>query len=144
MKRFKFRLQRVLDFKTTEKRETERELAQRNHELHSAEIRLEAIRKAQDLARLEAETTAAELILHGSYQARLREALVEQRLMVLDAARAVEEARDAYTAKAIETETLENVKDRRQTEHKEELEREKRKVVDQIVVQRHRLRKNAI
>jgi len=145
MKRFKFRLQRVLDFKTTLKKESERELARRNGELHSAERRAEEILEEQDKAKLESQgtVTAAELLLHGNYQARLREVLIEQRLMVLQAARAVEDARDAYLEKAIETETLENVKEQRHTEHKEEAQREVRKEVDEMVVQRYRFRKNS-
>lgn len=144
MKRFKFRLQKVLDYRHTEKRDRERELAQRNHELHTAEERLEEIIRASEKAVLPTEgiMTMGEVLLHGSYHQRLRESLEEQRLLIIEAARAVDCAREAYIEKASETGALENVKANRLEEFKQERLRQERKAIDELVVQRHRLRKD--
>jgi len=143
MKRFRFRLQRILDFRTTEKKERESELAQKNYELRTAEEIREEILHAQDNTKAphEQEATMAEFLLQGRYQERLMEALVQQRLMIIEAANAVDEARQAYVDKAVETKTLETLKDKRFEEFRGEAQKHARKSVDEIVVQRYRLTK---
>ncbi|MCB0360474.1 MAG: flagellar export protein FliJ [Bdellovibrionales bacterium] len=143
MKRFRFRLQKVLDYRATVKREKENELAQKNYELRTAEEILDQIIDEQDSHSL-AETTVtsmAELSLTGEYQARLRDALENQRLLILDAASAVEDARNAYIEKAIEKEILEELRSKRHEEFREEERKRERKEIDELVVQRHRLGK---
>lgn len=142
-KRFRFRLQRILQFREAEKTERARQLADRNRELFDANARLDDILRAQEEANPpeEQSSTMAEFLLQGDYQARLREALVEQRLMVLDAARAVDEAREAYIEKSRETESLERVKSKRREMFEEERRHEERKEQDNLTVQRYRLRK---
>lgn len=144
MKRFQFRLQRVLNFRTSEKKERERELALKNGELKSAEQKLNGIVQAQDKATVTEEglQTMAELHLSGDYQALLREALVNQRLLVIEASEAVDAARDAYIQKAIEAETLATLRERKMEDHRAENKRLDRKQLDEIAVQRHRYNKN--
>ena len=138
MKRFKFRLQRVLDYRTALKKEQERLLAERNHSLRTAEGIVQEILNAQENSPAPAETqTMAEMALIGAYQQRLTEELLEQRILVLEAAKAVEEAREAYIERAVEAESLERLKSRNLEEHKEEQHRSDRKQVNEIVVQRH-------
>ncbi|MCB0336997.1 MAG: flagellar export protein FliJ [Bdellovibrionales bacterium] len=143
MKKFKFRLQRVLDYRNSVKKEKERELAQRNAELHAAEERRDSIMDEQDNVSLpmEGEITMAELQLTKDYQAYLHESLIHQRLLVLEAAGAVEAARDAYIEKAIEAETLETLRKKKVDEHKAERRREERKQLNDLTVQRHRFTK---
>lgn len=143
MKKFRFRLQRVLDYRTSLKKEKERELAVKNAELHAAEERKESILKEQDGIMLpaEGEITMAELQLTKDYQAYLQESLVHQRLLVLEAAGAVELARDAYIEKAVEAETLETLKAKKLAEHTVERRREERKELNDLTVQRHRFTK---
>ena len=143
MKKFKFRLQRVLDYRNSVKKEKERELAQRNAELHAAEERRNSIMEEQDNVSLpmEGEITMAELQLTKDYQAYLHESLIYQRLLVLEAAGAVEAARDAYIEKAIEAETLETLRKKKVEEHKTERRREERKQLNDLTVQRHRFTK---
>ena len=143
MKKFKFRLQRVLDYRNSVKKEKERELAQRNAELHAAEERRDSIMEEQDNVSLpmEGEITMAELQLTKDYQAYLHESLIYQRLLVLEAAGAVEAARDAYIEKAIEAETLETLRKKKVEEHKTERRREERKQLNDLTVQRHRFTK---
>ncbi|MCB0322900.1 MAG: flagellar export protein FliJ [Bdellovibrionales bacterium] len=144
MKKFKFRLQRVLDYRNSVKKDKERELALKNALLHAAEHRLEEIIDEQDGVELptNGEMTMAELQLTREYQQYLQDALVEQRLTVLEAASAVEAARDAYIEKAIEAETLETLRKKKQLEHRDERRREERKELNDLTVQRHRFKKN--
>lgn len=138
-KRFKFRLQRVLDFRETEKRERERELARKNYELREGEKRLDQIIAAQDAAPVpDGEMTMAEMLLNSQYHVGLRRAIERQRVLILEAADAVDQARDAYLEKAIETETLETLKERRKEEHREEVKLEDKRELDELVVQRHK------
>ena len=144
MKRFRFRLQRVLDYRNVVKREHELELIRKNSELHENEERLANIIAAQDAATLgetERVTTMAELGLETIYQEALQEALEQQRLLVIQAQQAVEQARDAYIEKAIESETLETLRRKRVDEHREEVRHDEKKTQDKLVVMRHRLTK---
>ena len=140
MKRFRFRLQTVLNYRRSLKKEEERNLARRNNELHDAESRLESIIEAQDAGASAAESceTMAELMLAGEYQQVLRTELDEQRKLVKEAAEAVDEAREAYVEKAVDAEMLETLRRRRTEEHAYEMRRKERKAVDEHVVQRHR------
>lgn len=143
MKKFRFRLERVLDFRNSEKKEKERELAERNYELQTSEERLDQIVEAQDREKIEPGSvmTMAELALAGRYQTYLRLLLEKQRDLVKEAAVAVEEAKDAYLKKAVETETLETLKSRKKEEFNLEKKKAAKKELDEMVVQRHRLGK---
>ena len=141
MKKFLFRLQRVLEFRNLVKKEKERELARRHMELHEAQARLDQIIEAQEHALMpQQHITIAELNLIGDYRKYLQEALIKQRLLVIEATEAVEKAREAYIEKALEAETLEGVKERRQAEFKDECRKEERKSLDKLTVQRHRFK----
>ena len=143
MARFKFRLQRVLDFRTSEKKDRERELALKNSTLRQAELHRDEIIKESETAipPVSEALSMAELALIGQYQERLRDALVQQRLLILEAAQAVDQAREAYIEKAVETGVLEEVKDRKFGEFREEQQRQDKRAIDEIVIQRHRLTK---
>ena len=137
-KRFKFRLERVLNFRDSEKKERERALAEQNAELRKREDHLEAIIVAQDEMKLpESEILSmAELQLAGEYQQALREALIEQRLLIIEATQAVEQAREAYLEKNKEVRTLESLKDRRKEEFREELRKDEKKNLDEHAIQK--------
>lgn len=140
MKRFKFRLQRVLEYRDVLKQEKERELAEKNRNLFDREARLKNILEEQEKAKVpQGEVSMAELMLTGNYQAGLREAMVHQRLLVLEATQAVEEARDAYIEKAMETEVLETLKEKQHDLHKDEARKYERKQSDEMQVMRRRL-----
>ena len=146
MKKFRFRLERVLDYRNVEKKDRERELARCHHELSEREERLDEIVEAQDRNGVPAGKviTMAELSLTGGYQAYLRKMLEHQRVLVQEAVEAVDAARDAYIEKAIETETLETLKDRRHEEWKDEKRHSEKKEIDELVVQRHRMTKGKV
>ena len=138
MKKFKYRLGRVLDFRESEKKEKEAVLAEKNFELFSAESRLGVIIDLQDKATLpeQGELTMAELTLQREFQMSLREMLERQRILINEATQAVEEARDAYLEKAVEAETLVTHKEKKRLEHFGESKRAERKAQDELTVQR--------
>lgn len=138
MKRFRYRLERVLDFREAEKKEKERELAFKNAELHSAEARLDRIVEAQDKAGLpdSGEITMADVLVQREFQQGLRVLLEEQRQLILQAAEAVDQARNAYLEKAVEAETLVAHKEKKFEEHREERRRSERKSADELTIMR--------
>jgi flagellar FliJ protein len=139
MKKFRFRLERVLDYRTIVKKEKERELAVKNHELVEAEELLEQIVEEHNSCQVaEGAQTMAELALGAHYQERLQEMLIQQRVLVLEATDAVEQAREAYLEKALEAEVLDKFKGRKREEFKEERKRHERRELDNSVIVRHR------
>jgi flagellar FliJ protein len=140
MKKFRFRLQKVLEYRETKREEKARELAERNNHLSQAEQSLNNITAAHDAANPEEFTSIADIELVGRYRETLRDSLDHQRQLVEEAAEAVEVARDAYVEKAIDAEVLGTLRERRFLEFREERMRRERKQTDQLVVQRYRLR----
>jgi len=138
MKRFRFRLENILGFRESEKKETERVLAEKNAELREREEEVQNTLHEQekDIPK-QGEMSMAELALSGGYQERLRQLLEEQRELVKKAALAVDEAREAYIEKSIEAKTLETLKERKKEEYKEEAKREGRKELSDFVSQRY-------
>ena len=102
MKRFNFRLNKVLDYRQTLKKESERELAKKNIRLKELEGELEGIIEAQNQAQVNTKPamTMAEFSLVESYQELMQEKLVETRELVKKADQEVEEARTDYIEKA--------------------------------------------
>ncbi len=138
MKKFKYRLERVLEFRESERKDREIALAIKNAELQTAEQRRDQIIELQDKATLPegGELSMAELTLQREFQMGLRFLLEEQRQLILQAAAAVDLARDAYLEKAVEAETLQTHKDKKKLEYSEEKKRAERKAQDELTVQR--------
>ena len=141
-KRFKFRLERIRKYRELLKKEKERELALKNAQLLHAHGELELILQAQDQAPGGGlgQTTMAELVLIGDYRRFLQDVLVKQRLLVLEAAEAAEQAKKAYVEKAIDAKTLEKLKLKKIEEYQEAERRDARKSLDRLTVMRHRLK----
>lgn len=142
MKKFNFRLQRVLDFRNVGKKEKELELARENARLHEAEQQLKTLEEVYMQQVIgEGEMTMADLMMRGEYSEYLRDAIELQQIYVEQAIEAVEAARDAYIEKAIEAETLETLKKKRSEEHKEETRQAERRDMDKLVVSRFKHKK---
>ncbi|MCC6933482.1 MAG: flagellar export protein FliJ [Deltaproteobacteria bacterium] len=141
MKKFNFRLNKVLDYRLTLKKESERELAQRNMRLRELEDELKQIVKAQDSTEInsQANMTMAEFSLVEGYLEYLQEKLVAQRELVAQATEAVEEARINYIEKAKESAVLEKLKKKKFEAYREETRRVERKDMNDLTTQRHRL-----
>lgn len=143
MKRFRFRLQKVLDYRDSVKKQHERDLAFRNQTLFEESSRLELILGEQEkhVPPAEGVTTMAELGLQAEYQKALIQALVEQRMLVLEAAEAVEAAREAYIERAVEAETLHSLRDSRRESYIHETAQHDKKALNEIAIQRANQRK---
>ncbi len=144
MKRFKFRLQKVLDFREAEKLEKRRELGFRNRDLQIAEEHYENLVDAHDgiLAAQEEVLKMAELQALGAYQERLVRSIEEQEQKVQEAIQAVETAREFYLKSAIDAGALDLVLQRRKSEWTYEWKRFERKVGNEVAIQRHSRRKS--
>ena len=138
MKRFKFRLERIRNYRITLRKEKERELAIANAELIDKQSELERILQLQNEtpAAPEGQLTMAELVILGDYSAMLQESLENQRELVEAASEAVEKAREAYIEKAVEAETLETLKDKKIEEYRQERRKQERKESDALTVSR--------
>ena len=143
MKKFDFRLKRVLDYRQLVKKESERDFAKKTGRLRTLEQELEDIIEAQDKALFNPKqrVTMAEFSLVEQYQERLQGELEEQRRLVENASKEVEEARQVYIEKSIETSILENLKDKKIEDYKLDTRREERKDLNEMTVQRYRLPK---
>jgi flagellar export protein FliJ len=138
MKRFNFRLQRVLEIRERFRDEVRQELVQRNFELDRERSVLEGL--DQEFLRSKVEEggtySASEMVLLGDYSARLQEEIEQQRLRVKAAEQAAEEARERYIEASKESQALEKLKDKRRHEYVEQALKEEGIQLDEFAVQR--------
>lgn len=140
MKRFRFRLQRVLDFRNSLKKEQGLQLAKRNAELLTEQETLEGIvaEHEQSTGQAGGVHAASELKQVRDYGQRLQKRFVEQRQTVQEATQAAEDARLKFVEKSVDAEVFTNLKERKLHEFKEEVRRAEQKELDKLVVQRFR------
>jgi flagellar export protein FliJ len=138
MKRFNFRLQRVLEIRDRFRDERRQELGQRNFELDRERRILGDL--DQEFLRSKVEEggtySASELLLVGEYSVRLKEDIEQQQLRVAAAEQAAEEARERYIEASKETQALEKLKERRREEYVEQALKEEGSQLDEFAVQR--------
>lgn len=139
MKKFRFRLEKVLQYRQIVRQEKKRELALRLAEMRVAEEKLEELLEAQ--AQIDPEPDAAvdvsQFLLRGQYRARLKTEIENQRLTVKEAEERVAEARVAYVEAGKEARALEMLKERQQAKYLEYIGKEEEKGLDEMVTQRH-------
>lgn len=140
MKKFKFRLEKVLGFKGVLKKESELELARRNSDLANAHEKLENIMSEQDATEgfPNKILPMTELILNKDYHQALQEALERQRLIVIEVAKTVEVARDMYLERLKEEEVLKKLREKRNDEHLTQEKREENKLLKNYVAQKYK------
>lgn len=143
MKRFKYRLDRVLNYRETIKGEKKRELYQKNAVLQEAEQHLEWLEQAALNNRLaeNGEIAANLLFLAGLFGARLEREIVDQRTSVAEANEAVELARQVYIEAAREAEALVILKQKRLNEYLDYVNKEENKQLDELAVQKGNVRR---
>lgn len=138
MKRFSFRLEKVLQYRTLIKDEKLRELLLRNYELQQVEKRIEGLE--HDFLSNEIEQSrvmqAAELQQRGAYAARLMDELVSAKLEKIEAEKKVEEAMQLYVEASKDQRALAMLKDRKRSEYNEWIEKEIGKDLDEMSIQR--------
>jgi flagellar FliJ protein len=138
MKRFRFRLQRLLDIREQIRDEARQELARRNHELAEQQSVLRGLQ--EESGRLTAHRdgiiSAGDLQLTGAYAVRLQQMIERQVLLVAQASQAVVEAQERYVQANKDAKALELLKEKRKGEHKEALLKEEMQQLDEVATQR--------
>ncbi len=140
MKKFKFRLEKVLGYKNVLKKESELELVRKNSDLANAHEKLENIIAEQDATKdfPNKVLPMTELILNKDYHQALQEALERQRLIVIEVAKTVEIARDMYLERLKEEEVLRKLREKRNNEHLIEEKKEENKLLKNYVAQKYK------
>lgn len=140
-KRFKFRLQKVLEYRHMLKSDAQKELLVANNTLFSEQRILTDL----ETALLQNELTSnqvlsvGEIELYDQYSLRLRNDIGHQKVRVEEAVEAAEIARLAYIEAAKEAETLDKLKSKRKEEYRVYLEKEHEKFLDEFTTQRNGL-----
>lgn len=137
MKKFSFRLQKVLDYRDSVKKEQAAELARTHHALAEEERYLDRLCHNHDASDLSNIRSAEEIEMAARFKESVRRQLLQQRKVIAEATDAVEAAREMYVQRARESEVLTMLRQRRFDEFHEEEKIVQRKVNDRIVVQRH-------
>ncbi len=138
MKRFQFRLERVLQYRKLVKDEKTRLLMESRNRLFENSERLKELETAALLNRLEENVriSAEQVQLLAMYGARLKEQIADQEKRVQELQQEVAERRNDYVEAAKDEESLVTLKQRKQEEYKEYLEKEEGKFLDELSVQR--------
>jgi flagellar FliJ protein len=139
MKRFKFRLQRVLDVRERVCDEARQELVAKNAARDEEQRILQNLQAEFLRERMEEGGTysASELLLVGEYQARVKEATKQQEGVVEKAEAEADEAKEKYVAASKDVKTMEKLKETRLIEHTEAVLKEQGAELDELTVQRH-------
>jgi len=138
MKKFRYRLERVLRFREIVKAEKKRLLGLARQELAAAEARLLALEQELLVDRIGTRTilTVDELQLSSAYTTWLSQEMERQKLHVEGCKERVAQALAAYVEATQEAESLIRHKSKKRTEYEEYLEREQQKFLDELTTQR--------
>jgi flagellar FliJ protein len=138
MKRFRFRLQRVLDIREQICDELRQELALRNQELQQQLNVLAYLDSEFERSRITENgmLTAREVEMTGAYCARVQQQIVEQRVRVEHAKAAVAEAQERYIQANKDAKAIDMLKDKKRAQYHEEVLKEEMNQLDEFAVQR--------
>lgn len=138
MKRFRFRLQRILDIREQIRDEARQELGRRNAELAHQQSILRGLE--EELIRLQpgkdGTLTAGELLLMGAYALRVQQLIEQQLVKVEEARREVVVAQEKYIQANKDAKALEMLKDKKRVEYDQEVLKEEINQLDEVAVQR--------
>ena len=136
MDRFRFRLERVKSYKEKLKKESERILSQRNAHLQNAEMILQKLQEEKDREKTTSDEilTAAELSLVGDYERFVQTLLDKQKVVIQDAEKAVESAREDLIEKAKDEKALSLLREKKLEEFQEEKKRRDRKDTSELAI----------
>lgn len=137
MKKFKFRLQRVLEHKDTLREEARREVTLRNRAVAEARQKLETLRVTYDSNVLEDGSMPASMVMMSAlFASRLRNEIAEQIVAIERAEQVAEAARAAYIEAAKEARTLHMLRDKRLEQYNQYIQKEEAKFLDELTVQK--------
>ena len=138
MKKFRFRLERVLRYRELIKREKERELLEANLELDQQVQRLKMLEEARLSNRTQGETllSAGDVEIVAQYGERLRYEIADQFLTIARAEEAVEKAVEQYIEAVKDAKSLVTLKEKKHQEYVEYVLKEEGKFLDELTVQK--------
>lgn len=132
-KKFKFRLQRVLEYRKVVKDERQKELIEKNHEVSRLEEKQEQIVQSLNEAQVSSSVMTGYLVrLLGDYTARLRSELDATKELLVEAMREQREAVVRYQEAAREEEVLKRLKEKKLATHTEKYLKEEADFLDEI------------
>jgi flagellar FliJ protein len=142
MKKFKFRLEKIKEFREDQAKEAKQELARRNATLANAENILMQLITERERSKLSSDSilTAAELSLLGEYEGLIQSLIQDQRKVVEDAEKQVEIARLDLLEKAKSEKALSLLRDKRFEDYTEELKRQDKKEITSLALRQHLMR----
>jgi flagellar FliJ protein len=134
MKRFKFRLQRILDVRVQIRDEARQELVRRNTERdHQIYVLAQLQDEFTRLGLTEGGTYSANDITRlAAYSERLTIAIAQQKLVVAEAIQAAEVAHESYIEASREAKVIELLKDRKLQEYRAEQLRQEGAFLDEL------------
>lgn len=138
MKRFKFRLERVLHYRELIKNERKRELTEARLRLNEAENRYNELMNArsENERKAKEEGDPNQRFLAGLYAERLKGEIIESEKVVVERQLEVDKARDIYIEAAKEAEALKVLKQKRQDQYQQYIDAEEAKFLDELSIQR--------
>jgi len=138
MKRFRFRLQRVLNYRETVREEKKRLLLLARQEQAQREEVLRTLEQEEreNLLTVGTVLSVDQVYMQGLFAASLQERITQQRLAIVEAEQRVQEALTAYIEAAKESEALKTLRTKRREVYDEEVRREDEKSLDELATQR--------
>ena len=138
MKKFRYRLERVLEYREIVKNDKKRALGIARQELATAQKRLAELERdlVAERVRYGSVMTVEELELIRAYGEWLRAAIANQRTVITKCEEKVAKALAEYIEAAKEAESLIKHKEKKLTEYREYIEREEQKFLDELTTQR--------
>jgi flagellar FliJ protein len=138
MKRFKFRLQRVMQLREQIRDEARQELVRRNAERdHEISVLTYLEQEFERIGLVEGGTYSAnDIVAVGDYGERLKVAIDNQKVVVAAAIKAAEVALERYIEASKDAKALEMLRDKKLQEFTEESLREEGALLDELAIQR--------
>lgn len=138
MKKFRFRLERVLQYRQTIKREKHRDLIKEQILLQEHLNLLVGLEQELQSVGVEdgAVILARDVKMLGDYAGRLRSNISDTQREIEEAQKRVERAREIYQEAAKEAEALEKLKARKNSEFQAYVLKEEEKFLDELAVMR--------
>lgn len=138
MKRFKFRLQRVLDMRVQIRDKARQELVRRNSERdHELSVLAHLEEEYRRVTMVEGGMySASQVVLFGAYGERLEVAIKNQKLVVAKAIEDASVAQARYVETSRDAKALEMLREKKLKEHNDELLRQEGAVLDELAITR--------
>jgi flagellar FliJ protein len=138
MKRFKFRLRRVLDMRVQIRDKARQELVRRNNERDHEISVLACLEEEYRRVTIEAGGmySASEIVLFGAYGERLEVAIKNQKLVVAKAIEAAQVAQERYVEASQDAKALEMLREKKLKEYNDESLRQEGAVLDELAITR--------